>query len=368
MSTHPQVVTVALGAPLEVHQVPTRRAKGNEVRVRVEWTASTPLDIHQALGGLLVHKYPQGLGDGTAGTVVEAAPDARHKVGDKVFGFTWRSNEEKAHQLYCTAPDILLGKIPEGFTMQQAVTLPNNFVTAWHTLTADVGFELPWPKPDDYVPPEVDEWILVWGGSSSTGQFFIQILKWYGYKNIITTAGKQHHDRLKGYGAAACFDYRDGNVRTAISDFLSQQTQGKHDIKFAIDCIGSRAGSMKPIAEIVRSGAIVAVLLPVIIVDAVDNQKPVYTLDAEEDVDWAQGVEVRGVRTHFWLDNEFLADKLQTEIMPAALELGIVEPNEQVIVEGSTLLERAQKAIDILRKREVSGARLVWRVAEEGEA
>ncbi|KPI36636.1 Enoyl LovC [Cyphellophora attinorum] len=367
MSTHPQVVTVALGAPLEVRQVSTRRPKGNEVRVRVEWTASTPLDVHQALGGLLVVKYPQGLGDGTAGTVVSSGPNARYQVGDKVFGFTWRSNEEKSHQLYCVAPDILLGKVPRGFTMQQAVTLPNNFVTAWHTLTSDVGFELPWPKPNDYVPPELDEWILVWGGSSSTGQFFIQILKWYGYKNIIATAGKQHHDRLQRYGAAACFDYRSGNVGGPISDFLSQQHQGKHNIRYAIDCIGSRAGSVKPIAEVVRSGATVAVLLPVIIADAVDNQKPVYTLDAEEDVAWAEGVEVRGVRTHFWLDNNFLAEKLQTEIMPAALELGMVEPNEQVVVEGRTLLERAQKAIEMLRRREVSGARLVWRVAEEGE-
>lgn len=364
MTTHPQVVTVAAGAPLEIIQAPTRQPKDNEVRVRVEWTASTPLDMHQSVGGLLV-KHPQGLGDGTAGTVVEAGPNARHKVGEKVFGFTWRSNEEKSHQLYTVAPDFLLGKIPEGFTMQQAITLPNNFVTAWHTLTYEFGLELPWPKPADYTPPEINDWILVWGGSSSTGQFFIQILKWYGYKNIITTASKQHHDRLKGYGAAACFDYRSGDVAKAISGFLMQTGHGF--IKYAIDCIGSQSASMRPIAEVVRSGAIVAVLLPVIVVDASEEEKPVYEMDVTKDVSWRDGVKASGVRTHFYLDNKFLADKLQSEIMPAALELGIIEPNEQVIVEGSTLLVRAQKAMDMLRSRAVSGARLVWRVAEEGE-
>lgn len=51
----------------------------------MEWTASTPLDLHQADGGLLV-KYPQVLGDGIAGTVVEVGPGVENlSVGDKVI-------------------------------------------------------------------------------------------------------------------------------------------------------------------------------------------------------------------------------------------------------------------------------------------
>lgn len=45
------------------------------------------------------------------------------------------------------------------------------------------------------------------------------------------------------------------------------------------------------------------------------------------------------------------------------LKDGIVKPNKQRIVEGKTLLERAQNALDALRRKEVSGERLVWRVA-----
>lgn len=41
----------------------------------------------------------------------------------------------------------------------------------------------------------------------------------------------------------------------------------------------------------------------------------------------------------------------------------IVTPQRQRIVEGVTLLERAQKAMDMLRRKEASMERLVWRVS-----
>lgn len=63
--------------------------------------------------------------------------------------------------------------------------------------------------------------------------------------------------------------------------------------------------------------------------------------------------------------NEYHKHHLQSEIMPALLAKGIVKPNAYRLVEGEKLLERAQNALDILRRKEVSGERLVWRVAEE---
>jgi NADPH:quinone reductase-like Zn-dependent oxidoreductase len=111
MSTHSAVVTVGPREPLAILQVPTVKPTGEQVRVRVEWTASTPLDLHQNDGGLLVN-HPQVLGDGTAGTVVEIGPDVKTlKVNDQVFGFTWRSQKEKAHQEYCTTDEWLLAKV-----------------------------------------------------------------------------------------------------------------------------------------------------------------------------------------------------------------------------------------------------------------
>ena len=50
--------------------------------------------------------------------------------------------------------------------------------------------------------------------------------------------------------------------------------------------------------------------------------------------------------------------------MPTMLKEGIVTPQKQKIVEGATMLERAQKAMDMLRRKEASMERLVWRISE----
>lgn len=50
--------------------------------------------------------------------------------------------------------------------------------------------------------------------------------------------------------------------------------------------------------------------------------------------------------------------------MPEMLAKGIVKPNKHRVVEGKNLLERATKALGLLRDG-VSAEKLVWRVAEE---
>ncbi|KAK4692377.1 hypothetical protein P7C71_g4812, partial [Lecanoromycetidae sp. Uapishka_2] len=367
MATHTAIVTVAPRAPLETHRFLTPTPKEGEVLLRNEWTASTPLDLHQNDGHLLVTP-PQILGDGLAGTITEIGPGTtRLKKGDKVFGFAHQGNAQKAHQKFACVPENVLAILPDGFTMQEAVTLPNNFVTVFHALTADLGLQLPWPKPEAWVPKDVDgkaigdETILIWGGSSSVGQFALQILRWYGFSNPIATASKRNHSLLRDYGANCVIDYNEPFVPAQIS-----VAAGDKGVNLVLDCIGSQSGSLAPIAKIAEKGTKIAVLLPVIVRDASETEAPEYAMDVESAADWQDGVEVRGVRTHFYQENAFFKEHLQPTIMPQMLAMGIVKPNRQRIVEGEMLLDRAQKAMDLLRKKEVSGERLVWRVAEGG--
>ena len=62
--THFAIATVGVKAEFGLIQVPAAKPTGDQVRIRNEWTASTPLDLHQNGDGLLV-KHPQVLGDGT---------------------------------------------------------------------------------------------------------------------------------------------------------------------------------------------------------------------------------------------------------------------------------------------------------------
>jgi hypothetical protein len=66
-----------------------------------------------------------------------------------------------------------------------------------------------------------------------------------------------------------------------------------------------------------------------------------------------------------WTKNKFLADNLQTYIIPSLLAGGIIKPNKYLLVEGATMLERAEKALDLLRRKVPSAERLVWRVNDE---
>ena len=248
--------------------------------------------------------------------------------------------------------------------MQEAVTLPNNTVTVFHTVTNDLGLPLAWPVPDLAQTPNrhADTPILVWGGASSCGQYALQILRHWGYTNLLATASTRHHAYLQRIGAKHTFDYRAANV-------VSLVREAAPGLRYVIDCIGSQAGSLAPLAQIVAAkGARVAVLLPVILKDATATDAPEYSMDAQTSAEWADGVEVRGVRTHFYEKNAFFKEALQPTIVPALLAAGIVQPNKQKIVEGATLLERAQNALDQLRRKDPSGERLVWRVAETEEA
>ncbi|KAI0850273.1 GroES-like protein [Daldinia vernicosa] len=362
-STHNGLVIVAPRAPYEVHQFPTIPPVDDEIRVHVKWTASTPLDLHQADGGLLI-EIPYRTGSTSAGVVVEVGPNVKHlRVGDRVFGFAHQQPKWKAHQEYSTAPEWVFGKIPDNVPMEEAVTLPENFVTAFNTISTDLGLPTPWPKPEGYVPPRADDPILIWGAASSVGQLTIQVLKFYGYRHLIATASPRHHEFLKKLGVEEAFDYRSPTI---VDDLLKAYKKGDVPaFPLIVDCIGSQDGSVGPISKIAQSGTTVAIMLPVILKHATETEAPEYSMDASTSAQWAEGVNVRGVRTFFYWRNPLFKEKLQLDIMPQMLAAGHVVPNRIRVVEGRTLLERATKALELLRTGGVSGEKLVWRVSEE---
>lgn len=126
------------------------------------------------------------------------------------------------------------------------------------------------------------------------GQYALQLLKYYGYTNVLATASSKHHATLQNLGATKLVDYKDDN---AVEEIVKAGGHGQ--IRWILDCIGSVEGSMKPVSRIANAGAKVAVLLPFIVRDSSETEDPVYSMDTGV-VEWERGVEVMGVRTHFY--------------------------------------------------------------------
>ena len=93
---HDAVVTIGKRMPLAIREYETAAPGPGEVVIRVQWTASSPLNLHQADGGLLVTP-PLILGDTFAGSIVAEGPkdpsaerslSKALQVGDQVMGFT----------------------------------------------------------------------------------------------------------------------------------------------------------------------------------------------------------------------------------------------------------------------------------------
>lgn len=116
---------------------------------------------------------------------------------------------------------------------------------------------------------------------------------------MLATSSPSHHAYLRSTGAARVFDYRDPDVAKHIIDAVEEQTPA---VPFILDCIGSQRGSIAPIAKIAQRGTKVAILLPVIVKDATEKEEPDYSMDVQSQAQWAEGVEVKGVRTHFYAE------------------------------------------------------------------
>ena len=307
--THHAITITAPHHPLQLTSRPTLPPNPDEALVHVTWTSSTPLDLHRVNGLALGSNKPFIMGSTIGGTVVALGSGPSHlRVGDSVFGFVQDGNPREAgFQTYATVPTYRLSKLPSNMTLREVVTVPTNLVTALHTLTADFGLELPWPVPEAgrWEAKESEAPILVWGAASSVGMYVLQVLRHWGYGNVLAVASGKHHEGLKALGARECFDYRRGDVVEEILGYgesVSKTRGAEPRVPFILDCIGSLDGSLRPLARIAESGSKVAVMLPVINAHAGENKAAEYEMDITKVLprEWKDGVEVIGTRTFLY--------------------------------------------------------------------
>lgn len=164
---------------------------GSELLIKVHSAAVNPVDYKIQEKGRFFDDFPRVLGSDVAGVVEDVGPEQkRFKKGDKVFSFVpifmakGGITDYGAFQQYTLSQEHATAILPEGTSFDSASTIPLALSTAADGFYDFLGLDL--PQKD---PKSKGEWLLVWGGASSVGQYAIQLAVASGYK-VVTTASK----------------------------------------------------------------------------------------------------------------------------------------------------------------------------------
>ena len=139
---------------------------------------------------------------------------------------------------------------PSTWTFEQASQLGIAPFTALQCLHETL--ELPSPFDARSGPERT---ILIWGGSSSVGQYAIQFAKLGGFR-VITTASPKNFNLVKDLGADEVFDYGDESVVENIRAYTSNA------LEIAIDTISEGKTPKQVTGSIGSKGGKVAIILP----------------------------------------------------------------------------------------------------------
>ncbi|KAK0233951.1 chaperonin 10-like protein [Armillaria fumosa] len=367
MTTHVAIAAIAKGHLDEI-RVPTEKPQQGEILLKAEYASLTAFDTYVTDLGFATDTFPALLGFNAAGTVVELGPGVDDlKVGDRVTAFAYQGSRSKAMQEYSIQSRTVCAKVlsvqsfqvmPDSLPLAAAATIPDNFVTSFHTLFNELDLLVPKAFPS-LEPPLSSAPILIYGAGSTSGQYAIQLLHAAGYKNIIVTASLKHHVYLASLGATATIDYRS----PSLAEDVAKAAGGDGKVVLAMDCITVQ-GTIAKVAKVISQTGTVALLLPVKEGDNVrgEGDAPMHFEIPEGRSPFLKSVNVRGVRTFLYQENAFQKENVMPKILPQLLEKGIIQPNRVHLLDQGTFKERVAVGLDLLRHNKVSGEKLVVKI------
>ncbi|KAA1476154.1 GroES-like protein [Dentipellis sp. KUC8613] len=344
-----RVIVVQADRTVALETVPLDKPGPGEVLIKNTAVAQNPSDWKAVENGYIAPG--KGFGWDFAGRIAALGEGVTNwKIGDRVAGFHFALRATRiAQNAYCeytlaSAAKPLL-HTPDNITDEEAATVPLAIFSALQGLHLIADF----PKR----APLGGRPLLVWGGSSSVGQYAIQLARIAGYK-VITTASPKHHAFVKSLGAAVAIDYRAPDV---VEQIIA--ASGRGGVDFVYDAI-SENGSIELAARAFRKDGPrkSAVVLP----PDLSNLDPT--------------VEYHLVMPCAFLDYDF---DLGEEYFPRnkahvnlALDLianaadwfkeGRLKPNPVTVRPGG--LSGIPAGLEFMKAGKVSGTKLVYRVAD----
>lgn len=188
--------------------------QGKQALVKITAAGINPADWKiRDLGGFMT-TFPAVLGVDGAGVIEAIGPEVtNYKPGDRIFFQSEYHPDSSTFQQYALVNTVFVSKIPANISDDQAATIPVGAFTAALALFQKSGIELPLNGPT-----ASGQGVFILGGSSSVGQYAIQLARLAGFSTIAATSSSQHTEYLKSLGATHIFD-RDVDAKTIQSVF-----------------------------------------------------------------------------------------------------------------------------------------------------
>lgn len=213
--------------------------EAGEVGIKVTSTAINPVDWKIRDYQLFIKDYPAVLGTDAAGEIAAVGPGVTgFNVGERVF---FQGNRDKpgydssTFQQYTKIPAALLGRTPKNISDDEAggISLATVAATVGIYDKTGHGLKAPWDEGGEQAGK--GKAVVVIGGSSSVGQYAIQLAKLSGFERIVTNSSAKHLEYLKSLGADVVLDRFTHNSPEDFKDAV-----GDVPLDFVFDTISEK--------------------------------------------------------------------------------------------------------------------------------
>lgn len=141
--------------------------------------------------------------------------------------------------------------VPEGFSDDQASTLPVNAVTAFTALFNSTNFAFPYPRQEGY--DYASQTLVIIGGGSNVGRLTLQMAKLVGLGKVIAVASISGAEELKALGATHVVDRYSDDIARDIYAI----TGGQDSVTNVLDCVNWTYEFATALVSSTRPGTIV---------------------------------------------------------------------------------------------------------------
>ncbi|KAL4878122.1 chaperonin 10-like protein [Aspergillus karnatakaensis] len=223
------------------HPVPTPGP--DEVLVRCAAVSLNPVDWQSKTYNFGISSLPWINGRDASGSIESIGRNVTGlSIGDAVFTLTdYTKSNAGSYQEFFVAAATSVARIPSGLGFEQAAAVPVAGVTAGVVLQRYMGIELGLglksrvdSNGDGRGGGSQRQWLLIWGGATSTGYMAIQLAKIYGL-SVIAVASVRNFEYLKDAGADVVLDRRFPEEALPRVEEVTKRDGG---LRLAFDAVG----------------------------------------------------------------------------------------------------------------------------------